>query len=836
MNFIVKYKIQILIIIGLVGFLVILFLLLTKKKNKQSTSYLVQRSLQSNALYNVGVAKADITGSLAEVAMMGYADPKQVIDGLSSRLWARAYVIEDNNGKACCYVTTGLQGVHEGLHSRVIDLLSSYKNNRFNFQNVMLIAEHNHSGPGGYSCNVLYNFTSLGFSEDDYKVICNGIVKAIKAADTNKQAGCTIWFNRGKLEGAAINRSPTSYEANPEKEKSLYNSDLNLNMTVLRFDNSQNKPIGMLSWFATHGTSIKQTNKLAASDHKGYASYIFEKKYNFIGGFSQGAEGDVSPNMDGPWCNGPKGGKACDQKSSTCGGDPMKCIAWGPGGHHLYQSAQIVGIREFERADALMRTAKIQIMGSIDYRAQYVNMLDGVIVQKEYTGPQYPSLAETIQASPGAGPLCPPALGISFAAGTTDGPNNIGKQGLLKTLGPWGIAGTLLTEPSAAQRKCQSPKPIFLNVGEGNVAAAWVPTVIPCQILKIGQLVIAGAPGEFTTMSGRRLETVLRRNFPNAEIVIAGIANTYSGYVTTRSEYSKQRYEAASTLYGENTLGRYLQEFDTLSKSLINNTSINQGKSPVTNCNKQLVKVPGVVYDNVPLGWKFGQPIMSGDIVVGAKHDIDVNTKSNYPTGSTVQQSFWAAHPKNLIANGINKVDSIFYIEKYSGGKWETFRDDNDWDTNVVWKRYGTDASIMTVKWAIGNDVAAGCYRIKIQGVSKAPNQKLYNFYGFSDMFHVKTGGENCPPQDCEHNNQCKSGEGCCKKICTKLVKDWAGIPFCPSECRDAPPPLGKPGSCGSGYHWKRIKGEPCDTHVSCSGWVPSKPGTLACCEGKCTQ
>lgn len=36
----------------------------------------------------------------------------------------------------------------------------------------------------------------------------------------------------------------------------------------------------------------------------------------------------------------------------------------------------------------------------------------------------------------------------------------------------------------------------------------------------------------------------------NAYVVIAGPANTYGHYVTTREEYGIQRYEGASTLYG----------------------------------------------------------------------------------------------------------------------------------------------------------------------------------------------------------------------------------------------------------------------------------------------
>jgi hypothetical protein len=37
----------------------------------------------------------------------------------------------------------------------------------------------------------------------------------------------------------------------------------------------------------------------------------------------------------------------------------------------------------------------------------------------------------------------------------------------------------------------------------------------------------------------------------DAYVVIAGPANTYAHYVTTREEYSVQRYEGASTIFGQ---------------------------------------------------------------------------------------------------------------------------------------------------------------------------------------------------------------------------------------------------------------------------------------------
>lgn len=71
----------------------------------------------------------------------------------------------------------------------------------------------------------------------------------------------------------------------------------------------------------------------------------------------------------------------------------------------------------------------------------------------------------------------------------------------------------------------------------------WDPSILPIQIFQIGQFVILSVPGEFTTMAGRRLrdavKTVLSgdKSFgSNIHVVIAGLTNTYSQYVTTYEE------------------------------------------------------------------------------------------------------------------------------------------------------------------------------------------------------------------------------------------------------------------------------------------------------------
>lgn len=52
-------------------------------------------------------------------------------------------------------------------------------------------------------------------------------------------------------------------------------------------------------------------------------------------------------------------------------------------------------------------------------------------------------------------------------------------------------------------------------------------------------------------------------------MVIAGLTNTYSSYITTREEYGAQRYEGASTIYGPSTLDAYIQALHYLTHSFL---------------------------------------------------------------------------------------------------------------------------------------------------------------------------------------------------------------------------------------------------------------------------
>lgn len=70
---------------------------------------------------------------------------------------------------------------------------------------------------------------------------------------------------------------------------------------------------------------------------------------------------------------------------------------------------------------------------------------------------------------------CKPAMGYSFAAGTTDGPGAFDFiQGSTRSSFFWdAVSGLLLKRPSLQQKSCQAPKPILLDTGEMHKPSPW---------------------------------------------------------------------------------------------------------------------------------------------------------------------------------------------------------------------------------------------------------------------------------------------------------------------------------------------------------------------------
>src|SRR5699024_2007785 len=118
---------------------------------------------------------------------------------------------------------------------------------------------------------------SRGFDKQSYQALVDGALLSIQRAHGSLTPG-RLAFDSIDLENANVNRSPFSYDANPEEEKARYSDNVDKTMTLLRFDReSDNKTTAILTFFPVHGTSMYNNNTLVTGDNKGVAAWLFER-------------------------------------------------------------------------------------------------------------------------------------------------------------------------------------------------------------------------------------------------------------------------------------------------------------------------------------------------------------------------------------------------------------------------------------------------------------------------------------------------------------------------------------------------------------------------------
>lgn len=649
----------------------------------------------SNAPFLIGAGIYDITGAAAEINMMGYAQPQQLTQGIHSRLWSRAFIFASpTQDKRVVFVSADMGMTFQSVKQGVVKELKERFGDLYNDKNVMISATHTHSGPGGYAFETLYNFTARGFYKDNYRAIVEGITQSIIRAHNNLEPG-SIYVAASELTNTTKNRSLKAYLKNPEAERSRYKHDTDKSFTLVKLVNEQQEPIGMINWHAVHSVSMSNKNRLISGDNKGYASYMFEKEWHsdylkeksFVAAFAQANEGDASPNIFGALTD-----ESCDE---------LHCNDI----RHTY----MIGTRQYKMAKSLFNRATESLGEGIDYRHQYLDM-ERTTVAAEFT--------EGSEEH-----TCKAALGYSFGAGTSDGLGlePLFYQGQLESDGFVNFLRNIIAKPDAQMVACQKPKPILLAVGLNK--PAWVPHNMPVQIFKIGHLIIAGVPGEFTTMAGRRLKQMLLETYqePGMKVVIAGLSNSYAGYVTTPEEYTQQNYEGAFTVFGKWTLPAYLQGFKTIALDMIHHRESDSGPLP-----EDLSKNTGSLI--LPVFFDDKWPTKS----FGSVH---LQPDKEYLVGDLVHVSFWAGHPRNNLQTmkGFLEIQHLM-----ADGEWETIAHDWDFETVYRWERIGIAYSYAHVYWRIPDEIVEGTYRITHAGHYKFGwNQKIYAYEGNSRAFFV---------------------------------------------------------------------------------------------------
>lgn len=668
--------------------------------------------------YNVGLGRGDVTGPAAEIGMMGYAKQGQNTKGIHTRLFARAFIIEDvDSGTRVVFVSVDEAMMGQLVKLGAINKLSSLFPGLYTEENVVMSATHTHSGPAGFMQYVLFNVPNLGFIAQTLEAMVDGIVESISRAHGSLKPG-KVFHSIGVVEEeASINRSPTSYEANPEEERARYPGNLDKDMVQLSFYDDQGAALGVLNWFSVHPNSMNNTNHFISGDNKGAASIMFEKaidpdyvagKTPFIAAFASTNLGDVSPNTMGPRCIDT--GLPCDTEHSTCDGRTQMCIASGPG-EDMFESTKIIAERQFKKSLELFSNTETytELSGPVQYVHQWVDMSTYQVTLEDG------STAST----------CTPALGYSFAAGTTDGPGEFDfTQGAVTGNPFWDFISGLLKDPSPETEACHAPKPILLDTGEYTLPFPWHPTSVDTQILRVGNFAMVAVPGEFTTMAGRRLrERVAQAAAVEGEeinVVIAGLSNTYTHYITTFEEYQKQRYEAASTIYGPHTLSAYLQQYEFLVQAMIKGEDVPKGPPPPDLSDQEISFVPGVLMDNPPAGYDFGDCVTQ---------PLDT------ARGQRVTASFVSGH----LRNNLMLEDTFMTVERFEDDGWVVVAEDSDWETLLEWHRTNVilGESEVELSWDIPEDVTEGLYRFGHKGYHHTIIRGNYYYEGWSNEFLV---------------------------------------------------------------------------------------------------
>ncbi len=697
----------------------------------------------------VGAAKADITGPITDIST-GYNSLGDLMEGLLTRLYARAFVIDDGQTPVV-FVSAELVHMTESIKPGVISKLKADGYAQFSEENVMLTATHCHSSTSNTSWFELYDLINgvPGYDDESYKIIVKGIAEAIETAYDGRVSGTaslvyentTISASNRSADAFLTNKNVAeygytvnadgsfTYETGLAAAKNAYNHE----MAGIILTDSSGKDIGFFNFFGSHGTSNGIDNTLVASDHKGYAALKVEEEMGegFVAAFAQADSGDTSPNA----VNESDYHEAFLRPDEIYGTDAV-------------ENQIIHGSEEAEAALELIKSAeRTPITGDFAVNYTAVDFSD-ITVELGYVGDYYMPYDDL---SAGYVKTSEPCIGAGIIAGDEEGApvDNAaegavrhqfvwneetqsydriacdftmidlkGLQYLFKPL--WPTAMKILQ--SDGYDEAQAEKVVCLAVGKLMQKAQ------PLQIMRLGSVAIAGVPFELTYEQANRTRAVLEDTLAEAgvtKVIIATHANAYSQYVTTREEYAAQHYEGSTCLFGPWSGAALTQELDKLAQGIVNGEQADKGAALMQTTPFKLVYTAAAV----------ATPTIDRKNYGCLMDDV---RKATYVKGEWVTAQFSAANPRHisiLTLKDSELVDEYSYMEvqKLVDGNWVPFLTDTDPYTTISFEnsvRYGWTA---TVGWLLkDNDLESGTYRLVYNGIAKRLVKAKMSYIPFS--------------------------------------------------------------------------------------------------------
>jgi len=678
----------------------------------------------------VGRGVSDVTGEPAGVGMLGYGKADQRTEGIYTRLRARAFVIAEPGPDATSrvlLVIAELPLIFESIRRAVLDRLATRYGDTYTEANVMLTATHTHCGPGGYSHHLLYNTTTGGFRPATFAAIVDGMCEAVDRAHADV-APADLVLTQGELHDASANRSRPAFERNPAADRAHFPDGIDPLVTVLRIERA-GQPVGAITWFAVHNTSMTNRNRLISSDNKGYAAYHWERHTHgqdyrspeppgWVAAFAQTNAGDLSPNLN----LRPGSGPTDDE----------------------FENTRLIGLRQYAAGEALCAAGGEPLPGGVDHRLTTVRLSE-VTVRPEFTGDG--------RAHRTGGP----AVGAAALAGSEeDGPAFPGfHEGRNRF---WdALSSRVFYRLSATLRDSQAPKALVFGARRLNRVRPVVAEHAPLQLLRIGSLYLVGVPAEVTIVAGLRLRRAVAAAV-GAEldrVLVAGYSNGYLHYLTTPEEYDSQQYEGGSTLFGRWELPAVIQTVTGLARALADGRPVSPGDPPprligLARFGGRLTRTAATRTGTAasPTGTAATR---TGTAATRRTEGPDARLgevlrqpRSGYRAGERVTATFLAAHPNNDLRRG----DSYLEVQGAEpGGGWRAVADDGDWCTRFHWApgtRRGQRAATATVTWDIP-DATQGRFRLRYLGDAVDPDGTRRAVIGTTAEFEVTDPAPSSP-------------------------------------------------------------------------------------------
>ena len=454
--------------------------------------------------FRAGVARVDITPAPG-VPMGGHSKAGRIARGYWTRLFARAFVLEDAAGNTVALVSCDLWSVPAGLVDRVAEiLLTRAETHHIDRDQLVLAATHTHHSPGNFSTSAFYNVwasASMGFDARLFEFLAQRIAQAIVNAAAARRPA-TVSHVASPLNGVTRNRSLAAFLLNAERAEVDEGVDPRATALWIREAAAPGRVLGVAAFVAMHPTLLGRATPVYSADIFGVAANYAERTLHgqspeAVVGLFNGAEGDVSVVS-----------RHRDRGAALRLGERL--------------GQAIVANPARERVDGAIR------------RGVTRQPMAGRCVDDE-------SICAADFPLVGAG-----ALGGSES-----------NHWLLSWLG-WGEGVTGSGVPGHGAKRAA-----LGTFGRLLVPSSSLPVEAPLAVHQVGGLLFVTLPGEFTTIMGRRVAAWVAEaaKWRPERVALVGLANEYLSYFATPEEYALQHYEGASTLWGPQAgplLGRRL--------------------------------------------------------------------------------------------------------------------------------------------------------------------------------------------------------------------------------------------------------------------------------------